>query len=101
MHKLTSLLPNEAIKLPKVAGVYFLCRGTQVVYVGKSVNVHGRAYAHYDKEFDSVWHIPYRPEMIDQYEQYWIAKLQPTYNVEAEKCGLEKATRKRQRKDGG
>jgi hypothetical protein len=63
------------------SGVYFLCQGEEVVYVGQSKNVGGRITSHIDtKSFDSVLIIPVPEENLRSVETYWIERLKPVLN---------------------
>ncbi len=66
-----------------IQGVYMLVNGTNVVYVGQSVNVLSRMVGHQDKEFDSVRMIP---TLDDQdrisLESRLIKMFRPMYNVQ-------------------
>jgi hypothetical protein len=66
-------------------GVYFLLKGDEVVYVGKSVNSEKRVFDHVgsEKDFDSYCFIPceseYHDDLLDMEAQY-ILKYLPKYN---------------------
>lgn len=66
-------------------GVYFLCDGNEVVYVGQSTNVVYRVATHImegKKRFDHhrVFYVPCHPEALDKLEQQFIVQLNPKYN---------------------
>ncbi len=61
-------------------GVYFLCQGNKVVYVGQSKTPSTRIAAHQaDKKFNRVFLIPTND--LDNVEQEYIRKLRPKYNI--------------------
>jgi len=66
-------------------GIYFLCDGPDVVYVGQSVMVVGRIATHIaegKKKFDlhRVFYIPCPPENLLAVESMFIQQLKPKYN---------------------
>ena len=71
----------QTIQLPNYSGIYFLCRGTTPVYVGKSTNIAQRLADHFqDKAFDSIKVMAVPVELLDVVETYWINRLQPELN---------------------
>jgi hypothetical protein len=63
------------------SGVYFLCKGKQIVYIGQSVNVGSRVPNHCgEKDFDSVFFIPVVKSKLDQYEAALIDFFNPPIN---------------------
>jgi hypothetical protein len=62
--------------------VYFLVKGDEVVYIGQSVDVCGRITAHRasDKEFDRVFYVPFRSELLCMLEGALIRALKPKLN---------------------
>jgi predicted DNA-binding transcriptional regulator AlpA len=65
----------------RVSGVYFLVKGTRVVYVGQSTNVYSRAANHFsNKEFDNWCFIPCKKEELDVLESLYIHFLRPPQN---------------------
>lgn len=62
------------------AGVYFLCLGNEVVYVGQATKVGARVGAHFDKEFDRVYYISCRESELTDYEGAFIYHLKPKLN---------------------
>lgn len=72
------------------SGIYFLCDGMEVVYVGQSVAVFNRVSSHmyltegkYDyKKFDHarVYYVPCPKDELTETERYWIRTLRPKYN---------------------
>lgn len=66
---------------PTPSGVYFLCHGNEVVYVGKSINVSARVGQHIpEKEFDRAYYLPVPPTNLDEVEGNFIVTLKPKYN---------------------
>jgi hypothetical protein len=79
-------LPAEAIEIPMEfygSGIYFLYRGDECVYVGRSINVSSRVAYHINNmvEFDKVYFIPKPVKELSSEEKYWIEKLQPKNNI--------------------
>lgn len=61
-------------------GVYFLCHGDEVVYVGQSVNPMGRVATHVDeglKTFDRVYLLPTPKHELNDVEAAFIRTLRP------------------------
>jgi len=66
-----------------LSGVYFLCDGKEVVYVGQSTCVGGRIGTHCGekfKKFDSAFLFPCRPDQLEELERKFIDLLMPRYN---------------------
>ncbi len=72
-------------------GVYFLCLGDEVVYVGQSVNVSARVLTHINesrrpagKTFDPlrIFYLPVPESELLRVESEFIGRLQPRYNGE-------------------
>jgi hypothetical protein len=65
-------------------GVYFLCLGDKVVYVGQSLNPPSRASAHLASRigFDRVYVLPVPREALDLVEGALIRSLKPKLNGE-------------------
>jgi len=62
-------------------GVYFLCDGDEVVYVGQSVEVLSRLAVHQrDKKFDRAYVLPVPHEELDAVEGAFIRALKPSLN---------------------
>ena len=61
-------------------GIYFLCQGSEVVYVGQSVNVPSRLGQHTDKEFDRVFFLPWPQNDLNRVESAFIRLLCPPFN---------------------
>ncbi len=71
-------------------GVYFLCLGPEIVYVGQSVQVIARIASHLSerrKEFEPerVFYLPCPRADLDAMEKHFIAILKPKYNRPAAK----------------
>ena len=68
--------------LPMVAGIYFLVDGSNVVYVGQSVNVFSRVSQHYNdkKQFTSFAYIVCDRAILDKMESLYIHYLKPKLN---------------------
>lgn len=70
-------------QLPKYGyqpGVYFLCKGAEVVYVGQSVTPSSRVGAHTNdrqKDFDRVYLLPVPKSELDNVEAAFIHHLRP------------------------
>lgn len=68
------------------SGVYFLCRGDNVVYVGQSVTLSARIGIHSSekqmrpKEFDRAYLLPVPREHLNRVEAAFIRALRPEYN---------------------
>lgn len=66
------------------SGVYFLVRGGEIVYVGRSVNVEARLATHIDspdKDFDSACYLPIDDQReTDIVERFFILALRPEHN---------------------
>lgn len=66
-----------------VSGVYFLCRGAAVVYVGQSTNVISRIATHSGegvKEFDRAYFVGVPRSRLDDVEAAFIRFFRPEYN---------------------
>lgn len=67
------------------SGVYFLVKGTRVVYVGQSVNVYTRVAGHMrTKDFDSFSFVRCPKNALNQLESIYIHMLQPPQNGNAQ-----------------
>jgi excinuclease UvrABC nuclease subunit len=65
------------------SGVYFLCRGTSIVYVGKSKNIAHRIAQHIgSKDFNTVMVMRVPEELLGVIEMSWIRKLKPKLNMQ-------------------
>lgn len=84
----SSIVPsNEAIAalqaMPRNgSGIYFLCHGEMVVYVGKTTNFFSRMSAHDggQNDFDSVKFLSAPVGRLDALEREYIARFCPKYN---------------------
>jgi len=75
-------LPMEYINTPP--GVYFLCRGSKIVYIGKARNVANRITTHVAegrKKFDNAYFITCNINQLDELEMSLIKFYQPEYNI--------------------
>lgn len=64
-------------------GIYFLFRGEEIVYVGKSLWATARVFVHQrdkDKDFDSFTILSFLAEQLDDKELEYICKFRPVYN---------------------
>ncbi len=78
--------------------IYFLMDGSEIVYVGQSINIYSRLGGHFttDKKFDRFsWVCTSRP--LNEAEADYIIKFNPKYNVGFPPC--EKYTRNNSIKD--
>ena len=63
-------------------GVYFLCCGTAIVYVGKTKNIAQRITQHVGiKNFDTVMVMRVPEELLRTIEMHWIHRLRPELNA--------------------
>jgi excinuclease UvrABC nuclease subunit len=84
-----SLDNAQALALANFSGVYFLCQGATVVYVGRAKNIARRLANHFDrKDFDSVMVMRVSEEMLSSVEMHWIQRLQPELNRHAGRPSL-------------
>ena len=63
-----------------ICGIYFLCEGNEVVYVGQSVDIVSRITTHYrekSKEFDRAFWIPVSQSELNEVEAAFILHLRP------------------------
>jgi hypothetical protein len=76
-------------------GVYFLCQGDEVVYIGQSVNVPGRVMSHLrqsrrpaGKTFDPlrIFYLPVPESELLRVESEFIGRLPPRYNGETKRA---------------
>ena len=61
------------------SGIYFLCLGDSLQYIGQSVNVHIRVSQH-SKEYDQVLFLPWPADDLDRIEGALIRYLEPPCN---------------------
>lgn len=72
---------RTALVLPKLCGLYFLCKARTVVYVGQSVDVYARLNHHRDQKlFDTAYVWPCPKSELDAMEGAFIRILQPSLN---------------------
>ncbi len=67
----------------QVPGIYFLCRDSNVVYVGQSVCIFARVGQHFyqaTKKFDRAFFLPCPKEDLNTIEKHFISTLDPEYN---------------------
>jgi excinuclease UvrABC nuclease subunit len=70
------------LDLDSFCGVYFLCDGDEVVYVGKSLVAFSRALSHRKtKEFDRVFFLRTPESDLLAIERQFIESLKPRLNV--------------------
>ena len=75
-------LSIQSLGFANFAGVYFLCRDREVVYVGQSKVVAGRVGAHLgQKTFDFAFCMRVPESDLNYVEGQFISALQPEYNV--------------------
>lgn len=64
-----------------VSGIYFLCHGEEIVYIGQSVNAFNRiGNGHRDKEFDRVYFLPVAESALNTVEAALIRHCRPALN---------------------
>lgn len=74
---------SNKINLVKNMTIYFLIKGNEVVYVGRTKRFYDRILSHTqgDKEFDSYYIIQiYDESLYVDLERYFIFKYKPRYN---------------------
>lgn len=71
---------KDALPWGRACGVYFLVQGTEVVYVGQSVNIYSRISQHTDKRFDKYAFVPCEAALLDKLESLYIHTLRPKLN---------------------
>jgi len=75
-------MPIGSLTYATFSGVYFLCRGGKVVYVGQSANVAGRVGKHCGaKEFDYAFCMRVPKSDLNFVEGEFIRALEPEYNL--------------------
>jgi hypothetical protein len=76
-----SLDNAQALGLANYSGVYFLCQGATVVYVGRAKNIARRLMGHLGhKDFDTVMAMRVPEERLASVELHWVRRLQPKLN---------------------
>lgn len=92
------LIKKESKKNIRKRGVYFLIKGDDIVYVGKSIDIHDRIKTHIkdkDKPFDYYSYIVlnnYEEKELYILESKYILKYRPLYNKKYPKVNKEKTT---------
>jgi hypothetical protein len=81
-----------------LSGVYFLCDGEEVVYIGRSADLFARIKSHCstrEKQFHRrrVYFIPVPEDHLIEVELEWIHRLKPKYNGRASKRGTRRSVR--------
>lgn len=89
---------RELTRSTPICGIYFLCRGEKVIYVGQAVNVEARLAQHEDERirwFDRFFFIEYPAANLDKAEAEWIKLLRPPTNgrIRYQNCILSLARR--------
>lgn len=74
------ILPPSIPSTPP--GIYFLCNGKELVYIGQSRNVGSRVPRHMDKEFDRAFFIPCHINHLLDFERTLIRHFKPPLNVQ-------------------
>lgn len=77
-------IAEKAMAFDRIAGIYFLLRDNDVVYVGRSTNIMVRLSHHRfeaTKEFNRIFVIECPVAHMDRLERLYIDKFQPTYNA--------------------
>jgi len=80
---LTSLRGLREIPVASLTGIYFLCEGDEVVYVGQSTALFARIASHRSerrKAFSQVFFLPVLESELDNVEAAFIAALEPRMN---------------------
>jgi hypothetical protein len=81
-HSLSAIQHLRELRPEIFCGIYFLCLGDQVVYVGQSKNIMSRVVVHNtDKKFDRVLFFRAPFSQLDELEQQFIRTLCPPLNV--------------------
>ena len=78
------LLAKQQPAFPKVIGIYFLIKGTDIVYVGQSADVYTRVSQHGRdafKLFDKFVVLESKPEYLADLEAHYIYKFRPPLNI--------------------
>ena len=85
----SQLLANRCEKPQLHSGVYFLFKGDEIVYIGKSINIIGRVMSHTkDKDFDTWCYIPIDELEQGPIEEMAIQRYKPKYNKQYWSTGL-------------
>jgi hypothetical protein len=84
--RFSSLAKCEPVHLANYPGVYFLCQGDTVIYVGQARNVVRRVADHFGKkDFHAVMVLRVPVELVHSVEAYWIRRLRPKLNGQKHK----------------
>jgi hypothetical protein len=76
-----TIISNKIPVEPDICGIYFLIKNNQIVYIGQSVNVKHRLYAHKQyKDFDYYYVHECSPEELDTLEAQHIVQFDPPGN---------------------
>jgi excinuclease UvrABC nuclease subunit len=78
------ILANKQAINPKITGVYFLIKGSEIVYVGQSVDIMNRIAQHSKdvlKDFDSFSILECPTELLLTIEAHLIYKFRPRLNT--------------------
>jgi hypothetical protein len=78
-----SFIAAKAMSFDRIAGIYFLLRDDQIVYVGRSTNIMVRLSNHRfeaTKEFNRVFVVECPVANMDRMERMYIDKFKPIYN---------------------
>lgn len=76
--------PQRIRNLENVAGVYFLIKGDEIIYIGSSKNVLNRIYSpvHKTKKFDSFFVLSVEnKESLKEVEARYVIRLAPRLNI--------------------
>ncbi len=76
-------IARKSIPIKPICGVYFLVCGSEIMYVGKSINLLERIGNHLrnaDMHFDSYYYVKEKPENLGILEQAYINELSPRMN---------------------
>lgn len=77
-------VPEKHITRPeKIEGIYFLFYKNEIIYIGKSINIYKRIYAHKMKGvcFDSFSFLKIEIEQLLTMEREYIKKYNPKNNI--------------------
>jgi len=77
---LKAIIRLREIAPTSFCGIYFLCLGEDVVYVGQSKNVFARLSGHREKDFDRVFFVRVAESQLDAVEMKFIKALNPSLN---------------------
>ncbi len=83
------LAAHRLVEVSQMSGIYFLCQGDTIVYVGQSINVASRIKQHGNKEFDRALCLPCPEEELNRVEAAFISLLKPPLNKAMHNSGVE------------